>query len=178
MIKKQNEALDETLYAIFGRKLQQSKFDIFYYSAHFNRYTIIAKRIKYLIIGLTSLATGIWMSWQDISVVGTTCSITILLLQATAAVSEHFPFESRKTELRDMLTELEPLYLKMENDWRSIYALKVSNAQIQELIQFYDQKQSEIKRHYFKDDTLPECEKVRNVADKQTEEYFKYMCGR
>lgn len=175
MAKGQKEELDEKLYAAFWSKLQQSKFDIIYYSAHFNRSTVVARVIKYAVIGATSLVTGAWMTWNHLPAVSTACGIAILVLQAVSAVSEWFPYESRKLELREMLAELEPLYLEMENDWRSIYGLKMTNTQIQEAIQRYDQRQAEIKRHYFKDDALPENEKLRIKADEQTEEYFKYF---
>ena len=115
------------------------------------------------------------MTWSTIPVVGTICAITILVSQVISAISEKFPYESRKLELREMLDELEPLYLKMEDDWRSIQNLKMLNNKIQEAIQKYDRKQAEIKRHYFKDDALPEREKIRTQADDLTEEYFKYF---
>ena len=63
----------------------------------------------------------------------------------------------------------------MENDWRSIRNLEKSNSKIQEAIQNYDMKQEEIKRHYFKEDSLPESDKIRLKADEKTEEYFKYF---
>lgn len=99
----------------------------------------------------------------------------ILAAQVVSAISEKFPYESRKLELREMIAELEPVYLEMENDWRSIQNLKMSNRKIQETIQKYDKKQVEIKRHYFKDDSLPELDKLRLQADEKTEEYFKYF---
>ena len=77
--------------------------------------------------------------------------------------------------MREMLAELEPVYLEMENDWRSIQNLKMSNQKIQETIQKYDKKQAEIKRHYFKDDSLPDIDTLRLQADEKTEEYFKYF---
>lgn len=175
MAKGQNDDLDEKLYAAFWSKLQQAKFDIVYYSLHFNRYVVVSRVIRYMIIGATSLATGTWMTWNGIPIIRKICSIAILILQAISAVSEWFPYESRKTELSEMLAELEPLYINMENDWRSIYGLKMSNPKIQEAIQSYDKRQADIKRHYFKNDALPEIEKLRIKADEKTEEYFKFF---
>ena len=115
------------------------------------------------------------MNWASIPSVGTICGVVILILQAVSAISEHFPYESRKLELREMLAELNPLYLEMENDWRTIYSLKMSNSKIQEAIYRYELKQNNIKRHYFKDDALSDNEKLRTKADEKTEEYFKYF---
>lgn len=170
-----DEELDEQIYSTFWKKLQQSKFDLIYYGLHFNNCVKISRWIKYAIIGITSLATGAWVTWSAITIVGTICAIVILASQVFSAISEKFPYESRKLELRELIAELEPVYLEMENDWRSIQNLKMSNPEIQETIQKYDKKQAEIKRHYFKDDSLPELDKLRLQADEKTEEYFKYF---
>lgn len=175
MPKLQNNELNEQLYKAFWNKLQQTKFDTVYFSEYFNHYTKISRVIKYVIVGATSLATGAWMSWSSIPAVGTICGIIILVLQVVSAVSEYFPYESRKAELREMLTELNPLYLEMEDDRRSIYSLKMSNSKIQEAIYRYELKQDQVKRHYFKDDALPDNEKLRTRADEKTEEYFKFF---
>lgn len=175
MEKTANEALDEHLYNTFWLKLQQAKYDLIYYGIHFNECISISRRIKYAIIGATSVATGAWMTWSDIDIVTNICGLFILASQVVSAISEKFPYESRKLELREMITELEPLYVEMENDWRSIRNLKKSNDMILEAIQKYDTKQAEIKRHYLKEDSLPETEKIRLQADEKTEEYFKYF---
>ena len=175
MTKLQNKALDEQLYNVFWSKLQQAKFDIVYYSEYFNHYTKISRVLKYITIGATSLVTGVWLNWGSVSAVGTICGVAILVLQVISAISEKFPYETRKLELRELLAELDPLYLEMENDWRSIYGLKMSNSKIQEAIHRYELKQAEIKRHYFKDDALPDNEKLRTKADEKTEEFFKHF---
>lgn len=175
MSKVQNDSLDEQLYKAFWYKLQQTKFDIIYYSEYFNRYTKISRIIKYIIAGATVLSTGVWMNWGSVPAIANICSIVILALQVVSAMSEHFPYESRTLELRDMLAELNPLYLEMENDWRTIWGLKMSNPKIQEAIHRYELRQEEIKCHYFKTDALPDNEKIRTNADEKTEEYFKYF---
>lgn len=175
MEKTVNEDLDEQLYNTFWRKLQQAKYDLIYYGIHFDRCVSISRKIKYTIIGTTTLATGAWMTWSNIGIVAKICPIVILVLQVVSAISEKFPYESRKLELREMIAELEPLYLEMENDWRSIRNLEKSNSNIQDAIQNYDTKQAEIKRHFLKEDSLPESDKIRQRADEKTEEYFKYF---
>lgn len=175
MEKIQNEALDEQLYATYWHKLQQAKYDLVYYEIHLDHCIRVIRRIKYLVIGVTSLATGAWMQWNDNSDVRIVCAILIWLLQGVSAISGIFPYEKRKLELREMITDLEPLYLQMENDWRIIQSLKMSNQDISDTILQYEQKQAAIKKHYFKDDSLPGREKFRTKADESTEEYFKYF---
>ncbi len=175
MSKTQSQVIDDTLYTGFWSKLQQFKFDITYYNVHFNACVRIARIIKYIIVGLTALATGAWMSWNEISAISISCAIIILILQGVSAISEWFPYEKRKNELRELTAELEPLYLEMEIDWRKINCGEVDNAYVLSAMDKYAQKQVEIKRHYFKDDALPEKEKHHKKADDLTEEYFKYF---
>ena len=134
MGKTVNEDLDERLYNIFWRKLQQAKYDLIYYSIHFNERVSISRRIKYAIIGTTTLATGAWMTWSNTNIVAKICPIVILALQVVSAISEKFPYESRKLELREMIAELEPLYIEMENDWRSIRNLEQNKRKLNGII--------------------------------------------
>ena len=175
MGKVVNEELNEQLYSTFWRKLQQSKFDLIYYDVHFKKCTTISRWIKYAIIAVTSLATGAWMNWNSIAAIGNICAVVILAAQVVSAISEKFPYESRRIELREMIDELESVYFEMENDWRTIQSLKMSNSKIQEAIKEYDNEQAKIKRHYFKEDSLPESERLRLQADIKTEEYFNYF---
>ena len=167
--------VDTTLYNAFWNKLQQFKFDLFYYDEHFKRCIFVSRAIKYSIIGATTLATGAWMSWNSITGICIACAIMILLLQAASAVSELLPFEKRKLELRELSAELEALYIDMEADWRKVQALEVTNENIRALMQSYASKQANINKHYFKDDALPQIEKLRVNADNLTEEYFKHF---
>lgn len=167
--------VDETLYKAFWNKLQQSQYDLVYYGEHFNRCTRISRTIKYVIIGATTLATSVWMSWNDLPVVSIVCAIVILIFQVVSAVSEWFPYEKRKSELRELSKELEMVYINMESDWRKIQRLQMTNKEITELMDKYAKKQADIKYHYFKDDALPERESIRKKADEKTEEYFKFF---
>lgn len=165
--------IDTTLYNAFWRRMQQLRFDIFYYDEHFKSCVLVSRFIKYFVVAITSLATGIWMNWNDVDVVRFVCSVVILILQVFSAVSERLPFEARKLELRELSAELEPLYIAMESDWRRVQALEVTNEELRFLIQNYALHQDNICKHYFKDDALPVKEKIRTKADNLTEEYFK-----
>ena len=175
METKVETTVDATLYSAFWSKLQQFRFDLYYYDEHFKRCIIVSRAIKYSIIATTTLATGAWMSWNSITGICAVCAIVILLLQAVSAVSELLPFEKRKLELRELSAELESLYIDMETDWRKVQALEVANEDIRALMQSYALKQADISKHYFKDDALPQKEKLWKNADNLTEEYFKHF---
>ena len=83
----------------FWNIFQQFKFDLIYYSLHFSRCVKIIRIIKYVTLGVTALATSVWMAWNHIQWVSIACPIVILVLQVFSAVSEHFPFENRKLEI-------------------------------------------------------------------------------
>lgn len=172
---KEKVEVDETLYNAFWSRMQQLRFDIFYYDEHFKSCILISRIIKYSIVAVTSLATGAWMSWNYIPAICIICGVIILLLQAFSAISEWLPFEKRKLELRELSAELDSLYIEMESDWRKIQALEIPNDEIRTLIQNYALRQADISKHYFKDDALPLKEKIRTKADNLTEEYFKYF---
>lgn len=175
MGSKVYQKVDEDLYNAFWRKLQQFKFDITYFSVHFDACVKALRWIKYSIVGGTAIATGVWMTWNNVSGVGTVSAVLILLLQALSAISEWFPYENRKLELREMLTELEPLYIDMENEWRKINRLEKTDKQIQGAILRYSQKQLDIKNHFFKDDSLPIRKRLEQKATILTSKYFEYF---
>lgn len=172
---KTETKLDQTLYNAFWFKMQQLRYDIFYYDEYFKECISISSIIKNVVVVVTSLATGAWMGRNDNKIICIVCPIIIWILQAVSAVSEKLSFENRKLELRELSTELEVLYIEMESDWRKIQALEVSNEDIRSLIQKYALRQVDISKHYFKDDALPIKEKIRAKADDLTEEYFKNL---
>lgn len=169
----ETNVINEATYNAFWSKMQQFKFDIVYYCVHFNACININRKIKYFVVFTTAIFTGIWMKWHTLSRINTVCGVAIIALQALSAISELFPYEKRKNELRELIAELEPLYLEMENDWRRINSCEVDDEYARVALDKYAKKQIEIKNHFFKDDTLPEKEKYRTKADNLTEEYFK-----
>ena len=175
MSEIKTEEIDETLYNAFWSKLQQLKFDVIYYDVHFKRCVKNSRTIKYLVATVTSLATGAWMNWNNLPKVGVVCAVLIWILQAFSAFSEWLPFEKRKSELRELSTELDALYIEMEADWRKIQSSEMTNDKIRELLPNYAHKQANISKHYFKDDALPTSEKMRTKADELTEDYFKHF---
>lgn len=157
----------------FWLKLQQFKFDLIYYNLHFSHCIAVMRGIKYISAGLTTVTTGIWIQWNDVKAISTICAIVIFLLQAFSTLSELLPFDKRRDELREMVNELEPLYIKMENDWRKIANGEMTESKIFRLSNNYDYKQAAIEKHYLKTDSLTPREYIRKKADDRTEEYFK-----
>lgn len=157
----------------FWYKLEQFKFELLYYDAHFGRCVKIPRRMRFSISIATALAAGAWMSWYNIVWVNTVCLIIVLLLQAMNAVIELMPFEKRKSDIRELANELLPLYNKMERDWASIANGDLTNDEIEDMSFSYAHRHEEIRRHYFKDDSLPPLKTCKKKAKEEADAYFK-----
>ncbi len=158
---------------VYWNKMYQFKFDLIYYSLYFNLCVSIMRLIKYISVGLTVLVTGIWMNWYYIQSVSVSCAIVILIIQAFNALSELFPFDNRKLEIREMSNELDNVYLQMEADWLKISDGELTITEITSLIQTYAKKRADIEKHYFKNDSLPYNKRIDNHANDKVESYFK-----
>ena len=158
---------------VYWNKMYQFKFDLIYYSLYFNLCVSIMRLIKYISVGLTVLVTGIWMNWYNIQSVSVSCAIVILIIQAFNALSELFPFDNRKLEIREMSNELDNVYLQMEADWLKISDGELTITEITSLIQTYAKKRADIEKHYFKNDSLPYNKRIDNHANDKVESYFK-----
>lgn len=166
-------ANEEYALNIFWNRLQQLKFDIIYLSLQFKRCVTISRTIKYLIVGLTTLSSGILIGFYSIKQLAIACSVFIIFLQVFSAVSEYFPFEKRKDEIRELCNELEELYNKMEYDWRILFNDDKSTSEINEYINSYASNITKLEKYYLKDDALPEIKKITQKAEFKTSEYFK-----
>lgn len=159
--------------SIYWHKLQQLKFDIIYYSLHFNRCIFLIRIIKYILAGLTSLSFALLMGFSEIKGIVFSCGIIGIIMQVFIAISNIFPYEDRKNDLREMSNELDKLYNEMENDWNQISNGEINLEDIKDIIKKYTCKQSEIQKNYLKNDLLPEKKRIINLANKKVEEYFK-----
>lgn len=157
----------------FWNKLQQLKFEITYLSLHFKRCVSISRIVKYLIVGLTTLSSGILISFNSIQSLVISFSIIIIALQVFSAVSDMFPYEKRKNEIRELSNELEDLYNQMEDDWRMLFNESKSTSEINDYIKKYATNISHLERNYLKDDALPEIKKITKLAELKTSDYFK-----
>lgn len=88
------------------------------------------------------------------------------------AVSDLFPFNQRKDELRDLTNDLDPLYIEMESTWRKIAEGELTTPEINRSIDDFANKRLQIERNYLKNDFLKEQKKIVEKTEKQTKEYF------
>ena len=157
----------------YWNRLTQLKFDLNYYSYEFKHCVRCQRWIKGAFLLLTALFTGAWTTWGDIESVKWVCSIAIFILQAVNSISEIFPYETRKEELREMSSLLEPIYDDMETDWFRVSAGELDDDEITDKIRTYSREIMNIKRHYFKDDAIPDNKKIKAKAKEEADTYFQ-----
>lgn len=172
MAVMQEIEINTTAQEAFWFKLQQFKFDLFYYSNHYKNCVTILKWIKYVATVLTAASTFIWIEWSAVPPIPMICSTIILVLQVFNAVSDLFPFSHRKDELRDLANDLDPLYIEMESTWRKIAEGELTASGIYQSIDDFANKRLQIERNYLKNDTLPERKHIKRKAEAQTHDYF------
>lgn len=157
----------------YWNRMTQFKFDLNYYSYEFKHCVKCQRWIKGGFLFLTALFTGAWTTWGEMEAVKWVCSIAIFILQAVNSISEIFPYETRKGELREMSSLLEPIYDDMEADWFQVSAADLDDDEITAKILAYSKKIRSIKRHYFKDDAIPDNKKIKAKAKEETDLYFQ-----
>ena len=172
-LQEQTTVNSKMVQETFWKNLQQFKFDLCYYCCHYQRCITVTRLIKYVVAGLTTASTLVWMECAEISSVTTICSFVIIALQVFNAVSDLFPFTNRKDELRDLANDLDPLYIEMESTWRKIANGEYTVSEISQMIDEYASKQLQIQKNYLKNDFLKDHKRIVAKAEKQTQEYFE-----
>ena len=163
----------------FWKTLQQQKHNIIYYELHAERCTRWLRALKYITAGLSAIASivGINFIGSSCQLVAIIVTIVALLLDFLVVMIDQFPFEKRRSELRELIRELKDDYINMENDWYSIVNGKYTETEISELLSKYKRIFNNKEKPYLKDDVLPEKKRLIRKAEKITREYFENLYG-
>lgn len=157
----------------YWSKLGQFKFDLLLYGKHFTSCVFWLRFIRIGTAVLTAAATGAWMGWNDLAWIKVACPIAIFILQIINTGAELLPFESRKLELRELIDSLEPLYDEMEHDWQMIALGQLTAEEIENKVFEYQKHRTELSKHYFKNDALPEISKLTQKAKTEADNYLQ-----
>ena len=161
-----------TAQEIFWKDLQQFKFDLFYYGNHYQKCIVKVKCVNYILTSLSAIAALIWKFWSNFSAMPRICLIVIIVSQLFTAFSNHFPFNNRKEELRELTNDLDPIYIEMECIWRKIAEGEMTITEINSAIDDFASRRLQIEKNYLKNDCLKEQRKIINKTEKQTQDYF------
>ena len=156
----------------FWSKMTRLKYDIYYSDFYFARCVRILRFWKYVTVGGTSIATLLWMEFNHVSFLSKVLPFIIFGLQVLTIIKDWFPYDDRKKELRELVEELRPIYENMEGDWQRIATGHFSKQEIIEKTTAYSQKIEKLRKHYFKDDTLPTKQKLIEKADAEVNKYY------
>ena len=171
-----NLAVKDDLFYIqnqYWLKMGQYKFDLFFYELYIDKCILIMRILNILSIGVTTLCTACCMKWSDNAILVRICGIAIIVCQVYNSIKHLIPFDKRKNELKALSNELEMIYIKMERTWRQIATSQLSTYKsIDDKLNLYIMSWEEKQRYYFKDDSLPEDEKVKTKAKKKADIYF------
>lgn len=157
----------------FWKKMCQLKFDLTYYGLCFSRCVSLVRIRKSTFAFLTALFAGAWMEWSDNYWISHICPIAMFILQVISAVIEFLPHDDRQIELREMMELLEPVYRKMENDWVSISIGEYTVEEIKELTTMHQARIDDVKSRFFRNDSLPQYEKMTKQAISETNKYYE-----
>ena len=159
----------------FWKKLQQLKYDIIYLTQHFKRCVTILRAIKYAMVVLTALSVAALTAWFSIEWVRFLCLFASIICQVISALSEYFPFETRKSEIREMVGKLDVMYNEAESFWREIANGEIPICDIRTQMAVFMKREQEIQSNYLKNDVLPEIEKIVTIATNKTIDYFENL---
>lgn len=168
---------EENVKSYFWKKLNQFRFDLYYFGLHFKSCIFWLRFIRISLAVLTAIVTGAWLGWHEIKWIGIGCPIAILILQAITAGTEWLPFDDRKIELREMIDLLEPLYNDMEQTWEKIVVGDLTIEEIKEATTSFETRIAVIKLGFLKNDALPEIKRVFEKAKSKTDDYFENLSG-
>lgn len=150
--------------------MTNTKFDLCYYDIQQRKSLTISRLLTWTPKIITSAAAATWMQWPTNTVVNSLCPIAIFLMQLCEIVVANLPFKARFDELRELIDEIMPEYREIESNWRMMEAQEKPYEEVPRLISEYTSKIDTIKRHYLKDDALPQT--ASQKALQATKEYF------
>ena len=156
----------------FWSKLSNLKYDMYYYDLYFARCISILRACKFITVGGTAIATMVWRELDQSILFSSICPYIILILQILSVIKDLLPYESQKNELRELADELRPIYVNMEREWQKIAIGAYSQQEIIEKSIEYSNEIENVRKHYFKNDTLPKIDKLSQKAIKEVFQYY------
>lgn len=156
----------------YWNTMTQYKFNLCYYSRHYNSCILINRCITIILAVFSSGAMATWIVEEKI---GFFCGLIIVLMQVLSVVNEFLPYKKRIQDLSEMITKLSSIYDDMESKWFTVASGEIENKEINELLYSYKKKWSNTTNKYLVVDSLPENEKIVLKANEDKEKYFYNM---
>lgn len=153
--------------------MAQTKFELYYYHEIADESLTITRWLSYPPTIITIVATVFIINWSDNSTIKALCPGAIIIMEIIENISGRLPYNSRRQDLSELIDEINDVFIDMEADWREIADGRYTHSSINAKIHHYSKLMKDIRKHYLKNDSLPERKKARLRAQQKMEEYFK-----
>ena len=158
---------------LYWRKLCDFKYQLEYIILCRKRCILLRRIIQIGSAITSSAAVAAWTNWTELSFLW---GCIIVIAQVVAAVYEVLPYKKRTEELPTLISQLELLYIEIEESWQRISSnSSYSEDKIISLLYDYERKWTNLCNNTLSDDMLPQSKKL---ATKATEIMNAYMTER
>lgn len=158
---------------LYWRQLEQLKAACVCMRLYRNRLHRQVRSVEVIKAVASSGGVAGWIIWKDIPFVWTGIIAAAQLLDALKGV---FPFSKQHKAASDLTVALEIIYIDAEDEWESIYAGKLGDADITKRRTKLRKLQLDAERKHFPEGFDPD-QKLIKLATEETDAYFNLTFG-
>ena len=154
--------------------MYQKKKQVFYLDYYLAEYVFIKRVLKAILVLGSSGALATWAYSGKHPLI---CGAIIAFSQVISTVYEILPYKRRITDMSSLKAAWDSVYLLIESDYFYVDSDQRSDEEINDLIKKYNETWNSIDDKYFKDDALPELNRISKKANIKTKNYFANKYG-
>jgi hypothetical protein len=153
----------------YWQELMQLKFELCYLDEYKGRTERINNAIQMFSAIASSASIGGWAIWNQI---GYVWAGIIAASQVVTAIKTYLPYNRRVRSINETYNQLSLLFLKAEHDWFQVASGDITESQIHDMRFDLKRERQTIMNKALSSQSLPLRQKVKRIADRQTETYF------
>lgn len=154
----------------YWKYMVQIKAWIFYLDLYIENSYKWDKRINVFGAIASSTSIAAWAIWQKLSFVW---AVIIAISQVLTAIKDFMPYSKRLKVLVPFIENLNFLYNKIEYNWFKVASGELTEEEINNLLYTFKDEFTNMENKNLKEETLPENDEFRKIADEKTDAYFK-----
>ena len=158
---------------LYWRQLEQLKAACVCMRLYRNRLHQQVRAVEVIKAVASSGGVAGWVIWKDIPFVWTGVIAAAQLLDALKGV---FPFSKQHKAASDLTVALEIVYIDAEDEWESIYAGRLGDADITKRRTKLRKLQLDAERKHFPEGFDPDPKLIK-LATEETDAYFNLTFG-
>lgn len=153
----------------YWKKMTQYKFSLFYLQLYLGESVRINRILNISTTITASAAIAAWAAWQNLAFIW---GLIIVVSQVVCSINQFLPYQKRIADITGLLSQLNGLYICVENDWYKVSNGKLTEDEINDLCYEYVRKWDGIDDMFFVGDTLPQKDKLIQIAEEKKNNYF------